>query len=191
MAAMKRILLMTAAVATLATALPLGGIALAREGDGHGRGPPPRADNGGRGNGGGRGAERGPPPRYEGGRREPDRRSDGGRREGERRYDDRRGDDRRADDRRYDDRRGEERRYDDGRRPYRSLREDGPYPPPADARPARRGGYLPDSYRGGVVDDYQRFRLRPPPRGYAWVRVNGGFALVSVVDGRIFDVIPD
>jgi len=184
---MKRILLMTAAVATLVTALPLGGIALAREGNGHG--PPPHAEGGGRGggNGGGRGAERGPPPRVDGGRREPDRRWDGGRREGERRSEDRRGDERRYEDRRYED----DRRYDDGRRPYRSLREDGPYPPPADARPARRGGYLPDSYRGGVVDDYQRFRLRPPPRGYAWVRVNGGFALVSVVDGRIFDVIPD
>ena len=77
-------------------------------------------------------------------------------------------------------------RRDDGRRRY----EDGPYPPP-DARPARRAAYLPDSYRGGVVDDYQRFRLRPPPRGYTWVRVNGGFALVSLADGRVFDVIPD
>lgn len=85
-----------------------------------------------------------------------------------------------------DDGSRDDRRQDDRRRPpYPALRDDGP--PPG----AQRGGYLPDRYRGGFVEDYQRFRLRPPPRGYAWVRVNGGFALVSIEDGRIFDVIPD
>ncbi|HEX7946197.1 MAG TPA: RcnB family protein, partial [Phenylobacterium sp.] len=95
--------------------------------------------------------------------------------------------------RRYDDRPPPGRRglrEDDDRRDEGRRYEDGPYPPP-NAGPARRGGYLPDRYRGGTVDDYQRFRLRPPPRGYTWVRVNGGFALVSMADGRIFDVIPD
>jgi Ni/Co efflux regulator RcnB len=56
-------------------------------------------------------------------------------------------------------------------------------------RAPRRGGYLPDSYRGGFVDDYPRYRLRAPPRGYAWVRVGGGFALVSLEDGRIYDMV--
>lgn len=90
---------------------------------------------------------------------------------------------------RRDDARRRDLREDDGRDERRRY-EDRPGPPP-DARPARRGGYLPDNYRGGTVDDYQRYRLRPPPRGYAWVRVNGGYALVSVEDGRIFDVVPD
>ena len=74
----------------------------------------------------------------------------------------------------------ERRRYEEGPRPR------GFAPPPA----ARRGGYLPDNYRGGVVNDYRRYRLRPPPMGYNWVRVGDGFALVSE-DGRIFDVVPD
>jgi Ni/Co efflux regulator RcnB len=166
---MKRLILISAAIAALATSLPMAEVAIARDhdrgGQSHGdrgRGPPER---------------RGPPE----GRGPPDRRYEGPRYEGpryERRYDDR-PQPRRRDLREEYDRRDERRRYDDG-----------PYPPP-NAGPARRGGYLPDRYRGGTVDDYQRFRLRPPPRGYTWVRVNGGFALVSIGDGRIFDVIPD
>lgn len=137
---MKRLILISAAIAALATALAPGLPAMAREQD-QGRGKPERHD---------------------------ERRRDEGRRDEGRRDEGRRGDDREY-----------------GRRDLRE--DDGRYAP----RDARRGGYLPDNYRGGAVDDYQRFRLRPPPRGYAWVRVNGGFALVSVVDGRIFDVIPD
>ena len=121
---MKRLILIATAAAALATALPVGQLATARE------------------------QEHGQDTTREQGRR------DGGSREA-------------------------------GRRSLRS--DEAPNP----ARDARRGGYLPDSFRGGVIEDYQRFRLRPPPRGYAWVRVNGGFALVSVGDGRIFDVIPD
>ena len=55
--------------------------------------------------------------------------------------------------------------------------------------PARRGGVLPDGLRGGVVSDYQRYRLRPPPSGYAWVRVGAGFALISLADGQVFDTV--
>lgn len=54
---------------------------------------------------------------------------------------------------------------------------------------ARRGGVLPDGLRGGVVSDYQRYRLRPPPAGYAWVRVGTGFALISLADGQVFDTV--
>lgn len=61
-----------------------------------------------------------------------------------------------------------------------------PYPRPPGVRP---GGYLPPAYRGAFVDDYRRFRLRPPPHGYAWVRIGGGFALVSLEDGQIFDMV--
>jgi Ni/Co efflux regulator RcnB len=46
-------------------------------------------------------------------------------------------------------------------------------------------------HRGGVVEDYGRYRLRPPPRGYSWVRVGGGYALVSTMTGQVFDVVPD
>lgn len=58
-------------------------------------------------------------------------------------------------------------------------------PPPA----ARRGGYLPRNFSGEVVDDYRRYRLRTPPAGFAWVRVGNGFALVSMADGQIFDMV--
>ncbi|WP_337186736.1 RcnB family protein [Phenylobacterium sp.] len=78
-----------------------------------------------------------------------------------------------------DERRGRTERYDSGP-PARG------FAPPASAR---RGGYLPDSYRGSVVEDYRRYRLRPPPQGYAWVRVGDGFALVSLADGRVFDMV--
>ena len=185
---MKHLLLICAAISALATTLPLGELAMARD-NGRGGQQSRERDHGPER----RGPERRAPERRAPERREPERRAP------ERSGEDRRGDDRRwnggprgeprrveAPDRgRRSLRQEDERRYDGGRRRY----EDGP--PPMDARPARRGGYLPDSYRGGVVDDYQRFRLRPPPRGYTWVRVNGGFALVSVGDGRVFDVIPD
>jgi Ni/Co efflux regulator RcnB len=31
--------------------------------------------------------------------------------------------------------------------------------------------------------------LRPPPAGYAWVRVGTGFALISLADGQVFDTV--
>ncbi|WP_372785351.1 RcnB family protein [Phenylobacterium sp.] len=64
-------------------------------------------------------------------------------------------------------------------------------PPPSAYAPApRRGGYLAPQAGGDVVQDYNRFRLRPPPRGYEWRRVPGGTALVSR-SGQVFDVVPD
>ena len=55
----------------------------------------------------------------------------------------------------------------------------------------RRGAYLPQSYRGNGywVNDYNRYRLRPPPRGYRWHRVNNDYLLVAIATGLIFDVI--
>jgi Ni/Co efflux regulator RcnB len=55
----------------------------------------------------------------------------------------------------------------------------------------RRGGYLPPEVRGGVVGDYGRYRLRPPPRGYTWMRVGNAFLLMNMATGQIFDVIED
>jgi Ni/Co efflux regulator RcnB len=79
-------------------------------------------------------------------------------------------------------------RYDPG---PRDDPRDRAAPPPRMLRApqARRGGYLPDSYRGGVVDDYRAYRLRPPPRGFAWIRTGSGFALVDMADGRIYDMV--
>ena len=62
---------------------------------------------------------------------------------------------------------------------------------PAPTQGVRRGGYMPPDYRGEALGDYGRYRLRPPPRGYAWYRVGGGYALVSIYSGQIFDMIPD
>ena len=63
-------------------------------------------------------------------------------------------------------------------------------PMPGDYAP-RRGGYLPPQARGGVVQDYGRYRLRPPPRGYAWVRSGRAMMLMDMNTGQVFDVIPD
>lgn len=55
----------------------------------------------------------------------------------------------------------------------------------------RRGGYLPNYYRGDyyVVHDYYRYRLRPPPRGYYWYRSGNDYVLAAIATGLIFDVI--
>ncbi|MEH6677703.1 RcnB family protein [Phenylobacterium sp.] len=126
------------------------------------------------------------------------------------RRDDRR-DDRRWD--RHDDRR--DNRYDNRRhyqppRPaprWDSSRYNGYYyqnrwsygPPPTvyyshpQYRPGyvawRRGAVLPPQYRGYVVHDYHRYRLRPPPRGYAWHRVGNDYLLAAVATGIIFEII--
>ena len=66
----------------------------------------------------------------------------------------------------------------------------GAYPAPGPYR-ARRGGYLPPEARGGVVQDYGRYRLRQPPRGYAWVRSGQAMMLMDMNTGQVFDVIPN
>jgi Ni/Co efflux regulator RcnB len=158
---MKRLILMLAAAASVSAAMPLTAPAFARDGD-QGR----RAERHDRGRGhSGQGGKEAGPGRWES--------------EGRRRGDDRPqydGPRRRGDDRpRYEG----QRRYEDGPRPNYMR----PY-----GEGARRGGaYLPDGYRGGMVDDYRRYRLRPPPHGYAWVRMGNGFALVEMGSGRIFD----
>lgn len=55
----------------------------------------------------------------------------------------------------------------------------------------RRGAYLPPYYRGYVIHDYGRYRLRPPPRGYAWYRVGDDYLLAAIASGLIFDIIDD
>jgi hypothetical protein len=69
----------------------------------------------------------------------------------------------------------------------------GPYPGYSGRAPPsyglRRGGMIPPEYRGAIVPDYGSHRLRPPPPGFAWVRMGGRYMLVSRSTGQIFDVI--
>jgi len=55
----------------------------------------------------------------------------------------------------------------------------------------RRGAYLPSYYRGRgyVVNDYYRYHLRPPPRGYYWYRTGNDYVLAAIATGLIFEVI--
>jgi Ni/Co efflux regulator RcnB len=65
-----------------------------------------------------------------------------------------------------------------------------PYGPPPGGY-LRRGGHLPPGIRGEAVPDLGRYRLRPPPPGYAWVRVGNAFLLMNTQTGQIFDMIAD
>lgn len=86
------------------------------------------------------------------------------------------------------ERRGVERRQEMERGPRREPQYNRRLEEPP--RAARRGGYMrPEA--GPAVGDYGRYRLRPPPRGYAWYRVNGGYALVDQYSGQILDMAPD
>jgi Ni/Co efflux regulator RcnB len=41
-----------------------------------------------------------------------------------------------------------------------------------------------------IIRDYDRYRLRPPPRGYHWVRDDGGdYVLVAIATGIILDYV--
>jgi Ni/Co efflux regulator RcnB len=63
-----------------------------------------------------------------------------------------------------------------------------------DSRQQRRwskGQRLDNNYRRNYINsrDYGRYRLRQPPRGYQWVRVDNDFILVSVATGLISSII--
>lgn len=53
----------------------------------------------------------------------------------------------------------------------------------------QKGHRLPPAYRGHVVRDYGRYRLRPPPRGYSWVRVDNNYLLIATATGLITSII--
>ncbi|MGB3460402.1 MAG: RcnB family protein [Rhodanobacter lindaniclasticus] len=101
-----------------------------------------------------------------------------------------RGHDRRHDGRRWhDDRRnGDWRRHDDRRYGYdhRDYRYAGPrYYPVRHHRWERGRRYYGPTY---VVRDYGHYRLRPPPRGYHWVRADNDYLLVAIATGIILDI---
>jgi hypothetical protein len=56
-----------------------------------------------------------------------------------------------------------------------------------------RGQVLPHQYRtsGYIVRDYHRYRLRPPPRGYYYVRQGDDVLLTAVASGLISAVLAD
>ncbi|MBY5700088.1 RcnB family protein [Rhizobium leguminosarum] len=39
------------------------------------------------------------------------------------------------------------------------------------------------------VNDYRRYRLAPPPRGYRWVRADNDYLLIGVTSGVISSII--
>lgn len=104
------------------------------------------------------------------------------------------------------DRRGDRRDWNDRNR-WDDRRYNGYYynnrwaygPPPAaywgrpgfrpDYRRWARGAYLPRHYNTYVIYDYPRYRLRPPPRGYHWIRANDDYVLAAIATGLILDVI--
>jgi len=53
----------------------------------------------------------------------------------------------------------------------------------------QRGQYMSPYVRTYVVYDYGRYRLRPPPRGFVWVRADNDYLLVASATGVVFDVI--
>jgi len=120
-------------------------------------------------------------------------------------YDNR--DDRRDERRAYRDGRRDERRDDRRRDRWDNARHNGYHyqgrwyygPPPArwrdevryDYRAWRRGDRLPAYYRDHYRQvDYRHYRLRPPPRGYHYVRDDrGDYLLVGIATGVILGVI--
>ena len=54
----------------------------------------------------------------------------------------------------------------------------------------RRGDRLPPEYRASayVIPDVAVYHLRPAPRGYYWIRVDGNAVLASMATGAVIDV---
>lgn len=106
--------------------------------------------------------------------------------------------DRRDRDRDHD--RGRYERWERGRHNGYTYRGRWYYGPPPRAyfgyytpgyRAWRRGDVLPSYYRSHYYGvDWRAYRLRPPPRGYRWVRDDRGeFLLVGIATGVILSAI--
>ncbi|WP_266160667.1 RcnB family protein [Dyella silvatica] len=89
--------------------------------------------------------------------------------------------DHRDDDRRHYGYRHDNRRYDRDDRRY-DGRWNNHYRPHRWARGHRYDG---PNY---IVRDYGYYRLRPPPRGYHWVRSDNDYLLVAIATGIILDM---
>jgi Ni/Co efflux regulator RcnB len=53
------------------------------------------------------------------------------------------------------------------------------------------GDHLPRAYYGRryIVNDYYAYRLRPPPRGYHWVRVDHDVVLAAIASGVVVSAV--
>jgi Ni/Co efflux regulator RcnB len=87
-------------------------------------------------------------------------------------------------------------RHDDGQwsndhNDYRDGRQADRRPYPQPHAEWKRGGRVPNEYRGGnyVVNDYRAYHLNAPPRGYQWVGVGGDYVLAAVATGLIAQII--
>ena len=91
-------------------------------------------------------------------------------------------------DRHRDDRHHDRRHYSNSHR-YRHYRHGYRYPAP---RYVVRHEHWERGhrYRGPnyVINNYGHYRLRPPPRGYHWVRANNDYLLVAIATGVILDI---
>lgn len=59
-------------------------------------------------------------------------------------------------------------------------------------RPHWKKGYrvnASERRRFSDVNDYRRYRLAPPPRGYRWVRADNDYLLIGVTSGIISSII--
>ena len=52
-----------------------------------------------------------------------------------------------------------------------------------------RGQYLAPYYRNSFIRDYSSYRLRPPPRGFAWIRAGDSLLLINIRTGLIMEVV--
>jgi Ni/Co efflux regulator RcnB len=43
--------------------------------------------------------------------------------------------------------------------------------------------------RGDHIDNWQQYKLRRPPNGYEWRRIDGNFVLASTSDGVVMSVV--
>lgn len=71
------------------------------------------------------------------------------------------------------------------------LAKQGKIPPGHAKKIWGKGEYLPTEYRDAYFRDWERYDLRPAPRGYRWVLVDEEAYLVDVASGLIADVIVD
>ncbi len=71
------------------------------------------------------------------------------------------------------------------------LAKQGKVPPGHAKKLWGKGEYLPAEYRTVYLEDWERYDLRPAPRGYRWVLVEDDVYLTDVATGLITDVIID
>jgi len=104
---------------------------------------------------------------------------------------------------RYQDRGGRDRYHERRRSHWDEHRHNGYMaqgrwfygPPPAYGyyepgyRAWSRDQYLATYYRHSFVRDYSGYRLRPPPRGFAWIEAGDSLLLVNIRTGLIMEVV--